>query len=389
MLSGVCVSFVMFAFIITRKLNKKLALINNQILAAESELLQFYVQAGRSFVDVKQLQKENLQVHRMLDILNNKVYKYKTSYMYWSLLYNAIFSMSSVIFPMAVLIGGLYFAIRGKHTIGEIMAMYQLVKMAQEPLNGLAADVSNWKNMMLLTKRLDCFMPPNEDLEQGKVELQSFENLKFDCEEFAYTEGDSILKNVHFEIKNGDIFCIKGKSGIGKSTISKILMRFNELKQPSAVTVNGIEIHNYSSASFYKKINFLNQEPYIFQDNLINNITMEDEYLEDDIAEVIKVVQLQDFVNSYGPDYILKEDANNISGGQKQRIGLARMLIRKPSLLILDEPTAALDTKTASDFVSDLKNYADKYNITLLIITHSNVFDDMATQVLNLDNNLV
>lgn len=385
-LSVVCACFVAFAFSVTRKLNKKLALINKQVYAAGSELTQFFVQASRSFVDVKQLQKESIFVQKMLDKLNNEVYQYKKSAMYWGMLYNSIFSLASVIFPMAVLIGGLYLAIKGKHTIGEIMAMYQLVKMAQEPLNSLAADVSSWKSMMILTERLDCFMPPEDVNEENKIEFNDFENLTFDSEKFAYPNGDDILKNVHFNIKKGDVFCVKGRTGIGKSTIISLLMRFNKLEKPSSVKINGIDISEYSYTSFYKSVNFLNQTPYIFQDSLIKNITMEDEYSPEEIDEVIKTAQLEDFVSEYGFDYVLKEDANNISGGQKQRIGLARILLRKPKLLILDEPTAALDEKTAANLVQAMGTYCKKYGITLFIITHSSVFDSISTFELNLND---
>lgn len=385
-LSVVCACFVAFAFTVTRKLNKKLAYINKQIFAAESELNQFYVQASRSFVDVKQLQKEDEFVEKMLTILQNRVYKYKKSAMYWGMLYNSIFSLASVIFPMTVLIGGLYLAIRGKHTIGEIMAMYQLVKMAQEPLNSLAADVSNWKNIMILTERLDCFMPPENTKETEQIELNEIENITFDSEKFSYPNGEDILKNVHFRIDKGDIFCIKGRTGIGKSTLISLLMRFNKLDKPSSVKYNGMDISKYTSSSFYKNVNFLNQTPYIFQDSLIKNITMNDDYTEEDLQEAIKAAQLEDFVSEYGLDYILKEDANNISGGQKQRIGLARMLLRKPKLLILDEPTAALDEKTSENLVRSLKTYSAKYNMTLFIITHSNVFDNVATKNINLND---
>lgn len=385
LLSVVCALFVTFAFALTRKLNKKLAYINKQVYAAGSELTQFFVQASRSFIDVKQFQKEDEFVNKMLEKLKNEVYYHKKRAMYWGMLYNSIFSMSSVIFPMAVLIGGLYLAIKGKHTIGEIMAMYQLVKMAQEPLTSLASDVSQWKNMMILTERLDCFMPP-EKPEENKIELKNIENISFDCEKFAYPNGDEILKNVHFTINKGDIFSVKGKTGVGKSTVSSLLMRFNKLEQPSSVKVNGIDVNQYTYESFYKNINLLNQTPYIFQDSLINNLTMGDKYTEEELNEAIETAQLNDFVSDYGMDYVLKEDANNISGGQKQRIGLARILLRKPQFLVLDEPTAALDEKTSEALVAALKRYAEKYGMTIFVITHSNVFDSVVTQALTLNS---
>jgi ABC transporter ATM len=162
-------------------------------------------------------------------------------------------------------------------------------------------------------------------------------------------------------------------------------MRFNKLDAPSSVKFNGININDLSYKSFYRNVNILNQMPYIFQDSLLNNITMGDKYTDDEIFEVIRTAQLTSFVKEYGFDYELKEDANNISGGQKQRIGLARLLLRKPQLLILDEPTAALDEKTSINLVKDLREFASKNGMTIFVISHSNVFDNTATQILTLE----
>lgn len=385
MLSGLCATFVIIAFAITRKLNQKLAYINKQIYAAESELVQFFTQANKSFVDIKQMGKEEQSVSKMLDILRDRIYSNKKKYMYMYMLYSSIFSFSSVIFPMAVLIIGLYLAMKGKYSIGEILAMYQLVKMAQDPLGQLAGDISSWKNTMIMTQRLDCFMPPEDEDDSKKIELEKIDKINFNCQKFSYENGKDILNNINFEINSGDIFCIKGKTGIGKSTIISLLMRFNKLESPSMITINGINILDYTHKSFYKNIQFLNQMPYIFEDSLINNISMGNQYSEDELKEVIKTTQLESFVDEYGYDYILKEDANNISGGQKQRIGLARMLIRKPQMLILDEPTSALDEKTSINIVNNLKTFIKKYGMTLVVISHSSVFDNEATNILDLN----
>ena len=190
------------------------------------------------------------------------------------------------------------------------------------------------------------------------------------------------VKNVEFSVKNRDILCVKGKSGVGKSTIASLLMQFYKLKN-GHIKINGLNIEEYDKSDFYSKINILSQNSYVFQDSIRNNITLGDEFSEELYNEVISTVQLNDVIEKYTDELVLDEDAANISGGQKQRIALARLLIRQPQLLILDEPTSALDDATALSLISSLKEYINKYNMSLVVITHSSAFDEVATNILN------
>ena len=127
----------------------------------------------------------------------------------------------------------------------------------------------------------------------------------------------------------------------------------------------------------------------MFQDTVIKNITLGEEYEKEFLDEVIDVAQVKSFIDEYGEDHMLNEDANNISGGQRQRLGLARILVRKPQLLILDEPTSALDEKTSNNLAIKLKAFAKKYGITIVVITHNSIFEQYASQILDLNDNVL
>ena len=370
-------------FASTRKINKIIAEYGKKQSAVTAELTQFFMQATRSFVDVKQLGKENVFIDKMVSLLKDKLFYYQIKEYWWSLLYGAVFMISSKLFPFAVLLSGIYMTYKGEFTIGKTMAVYTLMNMTQGPLNGIAGNLSSCKSTMILSERLDCFLEEHED--EGYEELQGFDKLEFDCGSFSYTEDKPVLRNLKFEIDKGDIFCIKGRTGSGKSTIASLLMRFNTLYD-GVIKLNGENIRSYTNESFYKRFNMLNQVPFIFQDSIEQNITLGEKYSEEFLNEVLEVAQLKDFIEEYGMDYILDEDAKNISGGQKQRIGLARILIRKPQFLLLDEPTAALDENTAKNLVVSLKHFAEKYGITIAVITHSSVFEDYADKMLNLND---
>ncbi len=371
----------------TRKINKIKAEYNKKTYASTSELTQFYIQAHKSFIDIKQLRKENDFVNKMVTMLEKSLFHNQKMAMYWGLLYSGIFTIVLYIFPVAVLLTGIYMTLKGHFTIGKTIAVYTLVNMTQSPLNGIASNLSSCKSTMILSERLENFIV-DESVEQPTQIMTEVNSIDFDCDSFGYTKEKDILQNIHFHLNKGELLCIKGRTGVGKTTIASLLMRFNYLEHGS-IKIDGVNIKDYTYDSFYRQVNILNQSPFIFQDTVINNITLGENYPEEFLNEVINVAQIGEFIKEYGKDYELHEDANNISGGQRQRLGLARILIRKPQLLILDEPTAALDENTANNLAIKLKAFSEKYGITIVVITHSSIFENYATQILDLNNNIL
>ena len=108
------------------------------------------------------------------------------------------------------------------------------------------------------------------------------------------------------------------------------------------------------------------------------------DYQDYEIAEVVQVTQLEDFIDQYGFQHEISEDGRNLSGGQIQRISLARLLLRKSKLILLDEPTSALDDSTAENLVNELVKYFKKHNTIALIVSHKEDFDDVCNQIINL-----
>ena len=371
----------------TRTINKIKAEYNKKIFASTSELTQFYIQAHKSFIDIKQLRKEDEFVDKMVNLLEKSLFHNQKMAMYWGLLYSGIFTIVLYIFPVAVLLTGIYMTLKGQFTIGKTIAVYTLVNMTQSPLNGLASNLSSCKSTMILSERLENFII-DESIKQPTKVLEEINFIDFDCGSFGYTEDKDILQNIHFHLNKGDLLCIKGRTGVGKTTISSLLMRFHKLKNGS-IKINGTDINEYSYDSYYRNANILNQSPFLFQDTVVKNITLGEEYTEEFFNEVIDVAQIGSFIEEYGKDYELNEDANNISGGQRQRLGLARILIRKPQLLILDEPTSALDENTSNNLAVKLRAFSKKYGITVIVITHSYVFEQYSTQVLDLNDNVL
>lgn len=376
------VAMVVLAFLFTRNLNEKIAHYNKLEYEVLGDMYQFFLQANKSFMDVKQLKKENLYVAKMVDMLENKLFYYQKKGFYWSQLYSAIYTVVSYLIPVAILLIGIYLTIKGSLTIGEVIAIYTLSGKTQSPLTSLASNLSERRNTMVLSERLEDFLAETSE-KDGNRKIDYLESIDFYSKYFTYGDGQKLLKDVQFSVKNKDILCIKGKSGIGKSTIASLLMQFYKLSE-GHIKINGNDICEYDKSDYYANINILSQNSYVFQDSIKNNILVGDEFSQELYKEVLDTVQLADVIEKYSDELLLDEDAANISGGQKQRIALARLLIRQPKLLILDEPTSALDDKTALSLITSLKEYINKYNMSLVVITHSSAFDEVATNVLKI-----
>lgn len=193
------------------------------------------------------------------------------------------------------------------------------------------------------------------------------------------------LKDVNFSVEEGEFIAVMGESGSGKTTLINLISRF--LKSDDVhIKYNNVDINEIDKELYYKKIIQVEQRPIMLESTVYENVALGDYYSDNDLNEVIDICCLREFVDNKTLDFVLSEDAKNISGGEKQRINLARMLIRKPEVLILDEPTASLNRKMAKELVSNLSFFIRKYSITLIVITHNDDFDDIITKEIDLNS---
>lgn len=204
--------------------------------------------------------------------------------------------------------------------------------------------------------------------------------------EFTYDREHQLLTDFNLKIAKGDFIILKGKSGKGKSTIIKILMG---MIQPykGELLIDNKPLSNIEINSWYDQIGYVPQKPVIIEGTLRDNICLGIKSEKIDIERYnnsIQNAQLNEVIELWDTNKILTDDGGSISGGQAQRLGIARALYRNPSLLLLDEPTSALDQINAQMIISVLSSLNKVNNYTILIITHSNEFDDFASKVIEL-----
>jgi ATP-binding cassette subfamily C protein len=263
-----------------------------------------------------------------------------------------------------VLAFGIYLLWKGEISVGTLLAfesymnwMYDIVRMALTGLTMFFSTLPNWENFARI------FSMPFE--RASGINLEKFEKLQLRNVYFKY-DGTPVLTGLNFEINSGDKIAIVARSGAGKSTLVSL---FNRLLSPTEgeILINGVPIEQYSLQSLRRNIVLVRSNDILFDTTIRNNITLFEDFPEDEIENVLKMCEC-DFVEKLesGIDTIVGERGTKLSDGQRQRIVLARALIRKPQVLILDEATSGVDGKTEERIFEKILREIE----TVIIISH-------------------
>ncbi len=211
-----------------------------------------------------------------------------------------------------------------------------------------------------------------EDLNSG-YDADLNNSIVFDDVSFSY-DHKNILNKVNFEVKAGEFITIVGSSGGGKTTLSDMLLRFNEPDE-GQISIDGKDIRSLSKKSLRAMLGYVPQETILFHDSIKNNITFGDEKISDEQLKIaLERAGAMSFISKLqgGMDFVVGEHGGRLSGGQKQRLGLARALLFSPKLLILDEPTSALDKQSEKDILDTLNDL--RGSATIIAISHQETF---------------
>ena len=203
---------------------------------------------------------------------------------------------------------------------------------------------------------------------------------------FAYDHNQPVLRNVSFQIDRGKTLAVVGESGSGKSTLINLIPRFYESPQ-GTILIDGMDIKEYSLGCLRENIGFVSQDVKLFNDTIRNNIAygrLRDK-TDKSIEEAARAAHAMDFINDLpqGLNTMVGENGVKLSGGQRQRIALARALLKKAVILILDEATSSLDSDSERQIKSALAEL--KHNHTLIIIAHRLSTIEQADRILVID----
>lgn len=259
--------------------------------------------------------------------------------------------------------------VKGNLTIGTMMTAMQLMNYIINPLSSFTTLISRIKSVELIYNELDKNMF-NDKLNNNKLISKDNFNDKIQLQNllFQYTEGSPILKEINFNIEIWKKYALVGESGCGKSTIAKLLLNYYD-NYKGNILIDKVELSTIKKTDLNNLISIINQDVFLFNDTIKNNICLYRNYDDSKLNNIIKLSGLEKMINNLpdGVDHLIDENGKNFSGGEKQRIAIARALIRDTPILILDEATGALDNKISFDIENILLNLS---NITSITITH-------------------
>ena len=268
--------------------------------------------------------------------------------------------LSSIMMPIMNFVGNLgyvivsilggYMAINGRISVGDIQAFIQYMWMFTQPLNQLAQIMNLLQSTAAAADRIFEFLDEEEIDLSDKLPLEGpvQGNINFDHVRFGYNNDNIIIKDFSLDIKAGQKVAIVGPTGAGKTTIVKLLMRFYKLNS-GKISIDGIDIESLDLESYRKNFAMVLQDTWLFSGTIMENLkygrldaTDEEVYKAAKAAHVDRFIMTQ----KQGYDTILTEDSKNISQGQKQLLTIARAILSDPKILILDEATSSVDTRT-------------------------------------------
>lgn len=312
--------------------------------------------------------KTEKQIVKLYDKSNHDLENAKYSKRMLLTLVNIISQYTGSLVQVGIFFLGIYFAHRGYITVGVVMAFVQLMNYVLGPIQSLPERISAWKAAKQLIYKLEDLLSGSAS-EQGVYELPvSGHDIQLKNVSFAYEEGKDVLTDVNITFEAGKRYVIVGPSGSGKSTLLNLLMHSNDEYQGS-ISIGKKELREITMESLYDNIAVVQQNVFIFDASIKDNITLFRDFPDVEISRAIELSGLKTLIEDKGLDYDCGEYGSNLSGGERQRISIARSLLHKSAILLMDEATAALDAENTWSILSTLLN--EEEEATRIIVTHN------------------
>lgn len=252
---------------------------------------------------------------------------------------------------MFVMVCGAWFVIQGELTYGEFVAFLLLTNVFFRPIEKINSVIESYPKGIAGFKRYLEILATAPDIQDAPnaIEVKGLKgNIRYHNVSFGYAEGCKVIHKINLTIRAGETVAFVGPSGAGKTTLCSLLPRFYEIDGGS-ITIDGIDIRKMTQASLRRQIGIVQQDVFLFAGTIGENIAYGKlDANEAELWAAARLAQLETFIRSqpHGMQTVIGERGVKLSGGQKQRLAIARMFLKNPPILILDEATSSLDTET-------------------------------------------
>ena len=269
---------------------------------------------------------------------------------------------------LGVFLVGAYLALTGNGiTAGVVLVFVNLMNFVIQPIAEVPGLLANRKAAIGLIDKLADSLSSNVRESGRSIENKLEHSIRLENVSFSYDQEKVILKDINLKLEKGKSYVIVGGSGSGKSTLLNLLMAANS-NYSGHIYYDDVELRDISSESLYDLVSIIQQNVFVFNSTIEDNITMFSEFKREEIDHAIKLSGLSTLIEQKGKDYLCGENGSGLSGGEKQRISIARSLLRRTPVLFVDEATSSLDVETAFGVTNSI---LDLDGLTKVMITHT------------------
>ena len=310
---------------------------------------------------------------------------------FWASLTLTSANAAQQVTSLLLVVVGVFLILDGKLTVGALVAANMLAGRVLAPIAGIASVITRGTQTLSALKSIDRIMSLERERSPQRAYVArkiSEGRINFENVSFAYPNAPGkALDKVSFKIEGGERIGIIGRVGSGKTTVGRLLLGFYEA-QEGRILVDGVDSRQYDPSDLRAGIGFAMQDTDLFFGKLRDNIALgKPEATDEEVLAAARLSGVERFIAGHpmGYDMPISEGGRSLSGGQKQAIGLARVLIRKPRVLFLDEPTAHFDIRSEAEFLERLKEMRGE-QMTIIISTHRLSLLGMVDRLLLFDN---
>lgn len=324
---------------------RRVYLKNQEALGAFNSGIEEIV-VGKPIIQAFGLEKTTTD---QVNVLNDTLFKSMRSAAFTSHLVEPLVKFLNQITYCLVAIQGGLMVLRGVISIGDIQAFFLYVGQVSDPLSRSSYIITKFQETSAALGRIYEVIDMPSEIDTGKQSLTDGNGtITFEHVDFGYTPSNVFMKDINIHIPSGSMVAIVGPTGAGKSTLVNLIMRFYDVIH-DRITIDGVDIRDLSRESLHHTVGMVLQDAWIFTGTIADNISYgKPNATREEIEYVAKLAMADHFIRTLpnGYDTILKQGGDDLSQGQRQLITIARAFLADPSILILDEATANVDTRT-------------------------------------------
>ena len=372
-LFGIAVIMVILYVIIVIGFNKSFEELNRRHMESGAQLTSYMVESLNGIQTVKAYNAER-KANRETEIKFVKLLRSVFHLSWVSNLQVSLKTFVELVGGVVILWVGGISVINGEMTMGALVTFNSLLVYFLDPVKNLIGLQPQVQTAVVAADRLGEILDLEAEKTGQEYRKLTPTNLEGDIEiknlNFRYGTRRLVLEDINITIKKGQKVAFVGESGSGKTTLSKLLLRMYEAEEGD-ILINGNNIEDIQLECLRERIAYIPQETFLFSGSIMDNLTLGmDDVTTDEVIEAAKKAQAHDFINELPLRYEtwLEENGSNLSGGQRQRLAIARAMLKKPDILVLDEATSNLDAITERALDTTIRDFCQ--HMTTIFIAH-------------------